>query len=212
MAQSEHLSLSQTISKVDALINSGNGDAGRLFYILEFLKNNKPLYRSDKIYLENKLQSTFSVEDELIEENELLPRIKELIDSGNGDPGRLQSIYDTLSNNKQLYNSDADYLESKLHPITEKTIITGSPKKLTFEIPQTTKEIVELKSPQTTKEIVELKSPQTTKEIVELKSPQTTKGVLPKGWSQDIVSKEKENITKDIEKEQQKIQTQEKNI
>ena len=38
MTQLEQLSLSQTISKVDALIDGGNGDAGRLNYILEFLK------------------------------------------------------------------------------------------------------------------------------------------------------------------------------
>ena len=145
MTQLEQLSLSQTISKVDALIDSGNGDAGRLYYILEFLKNNRPLYHSDKIYLENKLQSSFSVKDESVEENELLPRIQELIDSGNGDPGKLQSIYDALSNNKQLYNSDADYLESKLHPTIEEIIIVEPTKKLTTEIPNITKEIVESK-------------------------------------------------------------------
>ena len=99
----------------------------------------------------------------MVEENELLPRIKELIDSGNGDPGRLQSIYDALSNNKQLYNSDADYLESKLDPTIEEIIIVEPPKKSTTEIPKITKE------------------------IVESKPPQKTKGALPKGWSQDIV-------------------------
>jgi len=186
MTQLEQLSLNQTISKVDALIDGGNGDAGRLNYILEFLKNNRPLYHSDKIYLENKLQSSFSVEDESVEENELLPRIKELIDSGNGDLGRLQSIYDALSNNKQLYNSDTDYLESKLHPTIEEIIIVELPKKSTTEIPKIIKK------------------------IVESKPPQKTKGALPKGWSQDIVFKDVENIPKDIEKEQQKIKTQEK--
>ena len=186
MTQLEKLSLSQTISKIDALIDNGNGDAGRLYYIMEFLKNNKPLYRSDKIYLENKLESSFSMEDEPVEENELLPKIQELIDSGNGDPGRLQSIYDALSKNKQLYNSDANYLKSKLHPMIEETIVVESPKKLTTNIPKTTQEIVE---------------PALSQKI---------KGVLPKGWSQDIASEDVENITQDIEKEQQKIKTQEK--
>jgi len=57
-------------------LSTGNGDAGRLYHILEFLKNNRPLYHSDKIYLENKLQSSFSVEEESVEENKLLPKIK----------------------------------------------------------------------------------------------------------------------------------------
>ena len=185
MTQFEQLSLSQTISKVDALIDSGNGDAGRLYHILEFLKNNRPLYQSDKTYLENKLQSSFSVKDEPVEENELLPRIKELIDSGNGDPGRLQYIYDTLSNNKQLYRSDADYLESKLHPTIKETIVVEPPKKLTTEIQKIPKQ-------------------------VESKPLEKPKGVLPKGWSQDTVSNDAEDITKNIKEEERKIKTQEK--
>jgi hypothetical protein len=115
MSHLERMSLSQTISEVDALIDSGNGDAGRLYHILEFLKNNRPLYHSDRVYLENKLDSSFSVEDVPIEENKLLPKIQQLIDSGNGDPGRLQYIYDALANNKTLYRSDSVYLESKLN-------------------------------------------------------------------------------------------------
>ena len=56
MSQLQHLSLSETIAKVDALIDEGNGDAGRLYHILEFLKNKRPLYHSDKIYLEKKIR------------------------------------------------------------------------------------------------------------------------------------------------------------
>jgi len=97
MSQLQHLSLSETITKVDALLDGGSGDPGRLYHILEFLKNNKPLYHSDKIYLEKKLDSSFSVEDEPEEENILLPKIKELIDSGNGDLGRLQSKTESIS-------------------------------------------------------------------------------------------------------------------
>ena len=159
-------------------LSTGNGDAGRLYHILEFLKNNRPLYHSDKIYLENKLQSSFSVEEESVEENKLLPKIKQLIDSGNGDPGRLQYIYDALSNNKLLYQSDADYLESKLRPTIKETIVVEPPKKPTIEIPKITKE------------------------TVESKPSQKSKGVLPKGWSQNIVSEDVKNITKNIEEEQ----------
>ncbi|MGH1569169.1 MAG: chromosome segregation protein SMC, partial [Nitrosopumilus sp.] len=123
MSELQQLSLSETIAKVDALINEGHGDAGRLYHILEFLKNNLPLYHSDKIYLEKKLDSSFSVKDEPQEENTLLPKIKELIDSGNGDLGRLQFIYDAVSNDKPLYRSDSIYLESKLNSSPPQEIV-----------------------------------------------------------------------------------------
>jgi hypothetical protein len=46
-----------------------------------------------------KSDSSFLVEDKPQEENTFLPKITELIDLGNGDLGRLQFIYDTVSNN-----------------------------------------------------------------------------------------------------------------
>ncbi len=48
----QQLTLSQTIENVQALIDSGDGDPGRLSYILECLKGNRPLYHSDQNYLE----------------------------------------------------------------------------------------------------------------------------------------------------------------
>ena len=93
----QQLSLSETISEVERLIESGKGDPGRLYHILEFLKNNKPLYHSDQLYLENKLNSPFSLDEDPLEENDILPKVQELINSGKGDPGRLQHIYDTLA-------------------------------------------------------------------------------------------------------------------
>ncbi len=87
------------------------------YHILEFLKNNKSLHHSDQAYLENKLNSQFSTEQEVpIEENSILPKLKELIDSGSGDPDGLQHIYDMLANNKSLYHSDHMYLESNQSP------------------------------------------------------------------------------------------------
>ena len=113
----KQLTLSETIEKVESLIDNGNGDAGRLYHILEFLKTNRTLYHSDQVYLENKLQTPFSVEDENVgeEQNILLPKIQHLIDSGIGDPGRLQHIYDMLANGKHLYQSDELYLKLKLN-------------------------------------------------------------------------------------------------
>ena len=58
----QQLSLSETINEVEQLIENGNGDLGRLYHILEFLKSNKPLYHSDQIYLESKLDTSIREE------------------------------------------------------------------------------------------------------------------------------------------------------
>jgi len=123
------MNLTQTIAKVENLINTGKGDPGRLYHIQEFLKNGKFLYNSGKIYLENMLNSSFSVEEPT--ENPLLSKTQELIDSGNGDLGRLQHIYDMLEKNKPLYNSDQAYLELKLLNLIKKPSVAKvkSPKK-----------------------------------------------------------------------------------
>jgi len=112
------MNLTQTIEKVENLINTEKGDPGRLYHIQEFLKNGKSLYNFDKIYLENMLNSSFSVEEHM--ENPLLSKTQELIDSGNGDLGRLQHIYEMLEKNKPLYNSDQVYLELKLFTLIKK--------------------------------------------------------------------------------------------
>jgi len=55
---------SHIIQKIQYFIDTNNGDVGRLYHILEFFKQNKPLYQSDKNYLENKLQVMFEIIDE----------------------------------------------------------------------------------------------------------------------------------------------------
>ena len=72
------LTLSQTIENVQSLIDSGKGDPGRLYHILECLKNNRPLYHSDQNYLEQKLESSFSLEDESepVTGSDVLPKFK----------------------------------------------------------------------------------------------------------------------------------------
>lgn len=42
MSELERISLTQMIEKINELIDSGNGDAGRLYHILEFLKIKNP--------------------------------------------------------------------------------------------------------------------------------------------------------------------------
>ena len=55
---SQTLTVNETISKIQNLIDTRKGDPGRLSYILDFVKSNKPLYKSDLQYLEKKLNST----------------------------------------------------------------------------------------------------------------------------------------------------------
>lgn len=114
----QKMSLSQTITEIKNMIEKGEGDAGRLYFILECLKNKKNLYHSDHKYLESKLESSISLEDESREDrvpHSVLEKIQNLINDGIGDPGRLQYIYDSLAKGKALYHSDQMYLERKLN-------------------------------------------------------------------------------------------------
>ena len=62
------------------MIENGEGDTGRLNYILGSVKNNKPLYKSDHLYLEKKFNSQIIaiVPEEKIP-NETLENVKKLI-------------------------------------------------------------------------------------------------------------------------------------
>ncbi len=107
---------SQIIEKIQYFIDTNNGDVGRLYHILEHFKQNKPLYQSDKNYLESKLNISFEIIDEKKpNDNPVLSKIQLMMNAETGDPGRLQHIYDMIYQNKPLYHSDQVYLESKLN-------------------------------------------------------------------------------------------------
>ena len=188
MTQFEILSLGQTIEKIENLIDLGNGDAGRLYHILESLKNNRPLYNSDQVYLENKLNFSFIVEAEKIEDNPLLPKIQRLIDLGHGDPGRLQHIYDMLLNHKPLYKSDKLYLETK---------IDGN-----HNIPTQKIEVIDTNE---SKPLIQETSVQDIPHEVKIEH----RGTMPKGWNDDK-SKDLDEISKNIKHEEIKILQQQK--
>ena len=61
----QQLSLTETIDEIQYLVETSNGDTGRLTHILEAIKNKKKLYQSDQNYLENKLGVSFSLEANL---------------------------------------------------------------------------------------------------------------------------------------------------
>ena len=108
------LTIQETIERIDQLIDAGEGDAGRLDNIRESLRNNKVLFNSDTRYLEKLLDSSIVFKYDETPQSPLLPHVKKLIDSGFGDYGRLQSIYDALLKGKSLYQSDYNYIQRKL--------------------------------------------------------------------------------------------------
>ncbi|MGA0296708.1 MAG: hypothetical protein ACO3K2_05195 [Nitrosopumilaceae archaeon] len=64
MEQIPQMTLTETIEEIKYLINTSNGDTGRLAHILETIKNNKKLYKSDQAFLESQLETGFSLEKE----------------------------------------------------------------------------------------------------------------------------------------------------
>jgi len=110
----KQITLEETIKKIQKLIELNSGDTGRLQHIIDFLNKGKPLYKTDKIYLEKKLNSTIKISPKKIihEENTSIIQIKELMKKGKGDTGRLQHIINTLQNKKPMYLSDGVYLET----------------------------------------------------------------------------------------------------
>jgi ribosome assembly protein YihI (activator of Der GTPase) len=108
--------LDKTIDEIQYLVETSNGDTGRLTHILEAIKNKRKLYQSDQNFLENKLGTSFSLEEkENPPENKILSKIQNLINLKVGDPMRLKHIYDTISKNKPLDISDQQYLENTLN-------------------------------------------------------------------------------------------------
>ena len=210
------ISKEETIVKVEKLIETGGGDLGRLYHILEFLKNNRELYQSDQKYLESKLNSHVSLNEKVSESNNnspLLSQIQKLLETGNGDPGRLQHIYDMISNDKPLYHSDLVFLESKLQ---------GKTTTDNLQIPETSSESkieqTEIRGslPKGWKPTPEKENVVESEIRLESKSKieQTEiRGSLPKGWKP---TPEKENMSDDsdvsisIKEEEHKIQEQKK--
>ena len=54
------ITLDEILGKIQELMDSGEGDLGRLRFILMTLRRGNPLYKSDKKYLNEKLNSTIS--------------------------------------------------------------------------------------------------------------------------------------------------------
>ena len=125
-----NITLDEILGKIQELMDSGEGDLGRLRFILMTLRRGNPLYKSDQKYLEKKLNTPFVLvekhQDEPKPEFELISSIRELIKLGIGDSGRLQFINETLQKRKPLYKSDKKYLSEKLNSTISQSLITST--------------------------------------------------------------------------------------
>ena len=197
------LTLSQTIEKVESMIDTGNGDSGRLYHILESLKNNKALYRSDRTYLESKLDAEFSLKDEPSHTpTDLLQKITLMIDSGLGDAGRLQHIYDMISNNKILYHSDQKYLEQKLDSLAHPNSAQILPGTDSVQLPKHKQEPAKIP----TQKVDTLPPKPTPEKPVQLSDK--LRGTMPKGWTPPTDSTDLTGIYEKIKTEEQKLEDQ----
>jgi len=206
----KELLLNQTIEKIQYFINTGQGDTGRLSHILESLRNKKRLYDSDRLYLENKLNAGFSLRNNSENKGDvsLLAKIRSMLDSGIGDPGRLQYIYDFLDQNKTLYRSDQVYLEKKIAEQTSGKLINNSDDllqnysaSLDEQLKEKTNQIRQLKEEIKTNEQLRLDSANL-KEIMRLR------GAMPKNWDTSQSSEVLTGIYEKIKLEQEKLDEQ----
>ena len=110
----QSMEIHKKIMLVEKLIESGEGDTGRLNYIRECLEKHKPLFKTDQRYLEQKLEAITPTPAELPTSDNRLSSIKQMLDLGFGDKGRITHIFETLKNGKNLFKSDQIYLEKKL--------------------------------------------------------------------------------------------------
>ena len=78
----EQMTITSTLDKIQELINSNSGDTGRLNHIIDFINNEKPLYKTDKIYLEKKLNSKVVIPEKKIipKEENIQNKIKKLME------------------------------------------------------------------------------------------------------------------------------------
>ena len=122
-SENPHISTPDAILRIKKLIEKKLGDPGRLQYISETLLKGRDLYRSDQIYLDNKISATvipFQIKKPT-ESDAMIKSVKKLIALNFGDPGRLRYILHTLEKGKDLYNTDEMYFDSKIEKLHEFT-------------------------------------------------------------------------------------------
>lgn len=106
-----NLSTEDTVTFLEDLIAQNKGDVGRLRHILNSIKNNKVLAKSDKQYLEEKVEQEYTA-DETQPPEQSIDFISKLVSEGFGDSNRLRYILHSLKQGKTIHASDKNYLDS----------------------------------------------------------------------------------------------------
>jgi len=149
-SENPHISTSDAILRIKKLIEKKLGDPGRLQYISETLLKGRDLYRSDQIYLDNKISATvipFQIKKPT-ESDDKIKGVKRLLALNFGDPGRLRYILHTLEKGKDLYNTDEIYFDSKIDQLHEFTEGKRLKRRIRSRTPRETSELYEEVSPQ----------------------------------------------------------------
>ena len=111
---------------VDKLLESNIGEHGRLIYLKNHLHEGKPIYDSDKRFLDicmRKLQEleggiTMAEKMEMNHDEKYLSMINQLMEAEIGDSQKLRSIKQNIINGKPLVESDELYFLEKYEQFT----------------------------------------------------------------------------------------------
>jgi len=154
-SENPHISTPDAILRIKKLLENKLGDPGRLQYISETLLKGRDLYRSDQIYLDNKISATvipFQIKKPTVADD-MIKNVKRLMALNFGDPGRLRYILHTLEQGKDLYNTDEIYFDSKIEQLHEFTEGKKLKRRIRSRTPRETSELYEETSPQPVSEI-----------------------------------------------------------
>ena len=116
-----------TLELVEKLIECDVGENERLIYLKYYIKNGKPIFETDKRFLERCIKKLEErevpkIKPKKIENNpdeKNLNIIKQLQESEIGDPNRLESIKHDILDNEILNERDTEYLKEKFEQFAQ---------------------------------------------------------------------------------------------
>ena len=116
-----------TLELIEKLIEYDIGENERLIYLKYHIKNSKPIFETDKRFLERCIKKLEEQEIpkikpkkmETIPDEKNLNMIKQLQESEVGDPNRLESIKHDILENETLHQRDVEYLKEKFEQFSQ---------------------------------------------------------------------------------------------
>jgi len=116
-----------TLELIEKLIEYDIGENERLIYLKYYIKNDKPIFETDKRFLERCIKKLEEQEVpkikpekmESITDEKNLNIIKQLQESEIGDPTRLESIKHDVLENATLHERDVEYLKEKFEQFAQ---------------------------------------------------------------------------------------------